>query len=342
MLERVVRAKRVRCSFDLAVAIKIPYTREFDEKMRKASPGIENLMRRYDAISSLCWARKECLDEMKGEFGSKAVEETMEWARSGGALCLKRGFLDLPDLPVRARNKLLKEYEKSSTGDVGASYVRLWKPRKKNAKPVAKSEIKAPTGEKLEQIAAGEIEGEAMSACVLGKTGEEHFGRDVYILRRVAGMFGDSGSLEYTYRCTAVNGIVNQYPLSETPGRFWVVMDVASELKEGFGKEKLATRAMERAAELGVDCSEEECLAAWEIIRNHQFRKRKDGLCMGYLVEDVGGVYRVRSRNADETAGYFAEVKRRVDERVEQRDGVEPPVQPTEERPVSVVVEQMR
>jgi len=342
MLVRMVRANRIRCCFDLAIELGTPYTSVFDEKVKKAAPGIEHLMRRYDAVSSGQWARKEGMLDMIKEFGVKAVAETAEWGRRGGAFCLKRGFLDLPDLSVKAREKLWKEFEKSATPDGNAAFVKLWKGGRRSSVPADAEELKAPTGERLDKLNAGEVEGEAMASCVLGRTGEEYGSRPVYIARRVKGMFGDAGELEYTYRCTVVNGIVNQFPISRVPGRFWAVMDAACELKTGFSEERLAGRAMERMRELGTDCSEEECLSAWVIIRNHQFKRRKDGLCMGYLVEGGEGVFRMRARNADETAGYFAAVKRRAANGVELKDGVEPPVQPTEDQPVSVVVEQMR
>jgi hypothetical protein len=339
-LEKIVREKRIKCLFDLASAMQLPHTHAFDDSARNACPGIESLMRRFDAMSSLAWARKEGLDEMAKEFGAKIVEETMEWARSGGALHMKKDFLDLPSLAVKAKDKLIQEFEKSPSADGTRAEVKLWK---LSQKPTSerKPTLKAPTGEKLEVLKPGEIEGEAIAACVLGRTGEEYFGREVYIVRMVNGMFGTTADLEYTYRCTAVNGIVNQYPLTAKPSRFWIVMDVASELKDGFGKDKFLTRAMERMSELGVECPKDECLIAWDIVKNHQFRKRKDGLCMGFIVEEHKDLYRVRARNADETASYFAEVKKRADHRVERTKRVER-IQPTEERPVSVVVEQMR
>ena len=344
-LAGVVRARRVKCSYDLASAIGMVYTPDFDDKVKAVAPGLDCLMRRNDAMSSTRWARKEDMQDMAKEFGAKTVEETMEWAKSGGALHLKRSFLDLEALPTKARNKLLAEYDASPHDSEGVASVKLWKPSaRRRVKKEDKVELRAPTGEKLERVKAGTVEGEAMASCVKGKTRDEYAGRDVYIALRKKGMFGDATGVEYTYRCTVVNGIVNQYPVSKVPGKLWTVMDAASTLKSAFTTEKLIGLAMTRMKELGVSCSEEECLAAWEIVRMHQFKKRKDGLCMGYLVEVDGAGWRVRSRNADETSGYFAEVKKRSEgverkDRVERVDGVEPP---TDERPVSVVVETMR
>ena len=339
-LEELVRSRNIRCSYDLAKEMGIPHTDGFMDAACEASPGIDCLMRKNDAFSSAVWARKEDMPEMAREFGIKVVEETMEWGLSGGVMCLRRDFLDLPSLPEWTRDKLMKEFELSSALGAKEAWLKISKDRKRRAHKQVDG-LKAPTGEKLEPLEVGEIEGEAMTSCVLGREAEECCGRPVYVVRFVSGMFGSVGKLEYTYKCTAVNGIVNQYPLMSKPGRFWMVMDVASDLKAGFTSDNLVRMVQERMRVLGSDLAYTDIMAAWVIVRNHHMKRRKDGLCMGYMAEADGDRWRIRARNADETSAYFAAVRRRAEE---HDGGVEPKggVEPTEADPVTVVVEQMR
>ena len=209
------------------------------------------------------------------------------------------------------------------------------KPAKKRSTKTAPVElIKVP-----EEL----IDGDVMKPLVAGGTGEDYCGRQVIMVTKVPGIFGTpEGGRERQIRCTLHNGIINQSTMKATPTPYWAVLDAASELKNDFTREEVIAAAVRTLLAHGVQDSEKACSVAWDVLKNHQHHPRKRDCGMGFMVDTLENKkMSIRSRDESETNQFFEEAKIRSRETTLRRPGKKTQM-PTEERPVSVIVEDPR
>jgi hypothetical protein len=149
----------------------------------------------------------------------------------------------------------------------------------------------------------GVLDGDVVSALVVGSTGQRYHEREVVVFRQTPGLFGTraTGS-ERLRELTVCNGILNQCTLSEPPTPYWAIVDAMSELKTGFTR----TQAIDRAVVTVGEGKRRACELCWDVLRNHHRHARKRDAGMAYMLDVMpGGKLAIRAREVEETLQYF-------------------------------------
>jgi hypothetical protein len=154
---------------------------------------------------------------------------------------------------------------------------------------------------------------------IIGWTGEEYRGRKIILMERNPERFGAPGlKSKAVVKLTLHNGIVNHMgiPLDDErlPTPYWAVMDVMSDMKDGFTMEQVVGRAM---GILGSDDKMSACKTAWYVLKSHQTHPKERYRGMSFIVETLSpGLFKVRARRADEMQVVFDQGR---EERMEKR-----------------------
>lgn len=155
---------------------------------------------------------------------------------------------------------------------------------------------------------------------IIGWTGEEYRGRRVIEMLRNPCRFGAPRlKSDGVVLLTMHNGIVNHMgiPLDDErmPTPYWAVMDMMSDMKDGFTMEQVVSRAM---GILGNDDKMSACKTAWYVLKSHQTHPKERYRGMSFIVETLSsGKFRVRARRSDEMQDIFDKGR---EERMEKRE----------------------
>jgi len=152
------------------------------------------------------------------------------------------------------------------------------------------------------------VECDVIRPMILGRIGERYYGREVVVFKLNPHIWGSPCKERNSRLLTLHNGILNQCKLENPPTVYWTILDIASDLKEGFNGRELVKRAV---LLVGED-KRRSCYMAYCVLRNHHRHARKKNSCMSHMIDSLpNNRLIIRGRGADETMAYFDSIKSR-------------------------------